>query len=71
MESEMKTTNAAKSIKTSSREVPDLAVRYGAIGISAVAAAMRYQGDAKNPAHAPAVHQVDERSGEQLPEMAA
>lgn len=27
--------------------------RYGAIGISAVAAAVRYQGDAKNPAYAP------------------
>jgi len=27
---------------------------YGAIGISAVAAAVRYQGAAKNPAYAPA-----------------
>lgn len=27
--------------------------RYGAIGISAVAAAVRYQGDAKNSAYAP------------------
>jgi hypothetical protein len=27
--------------------------RYGAIGISAVAAAARYQGGAKNPAYAP------------------
>lgn len=27
---------------------------YGEIGISAVAAAVRYQGDAKNPAYAPA-----------------
>jgi hypothetical protein len=27
--------------------------RYGAIGISAVAAAARYQGAAKNPAYAP------------------
>jgi hypothetical protein len=27
--------------------------RYGAIGISAVAAAARYRGDAKNPAYAP------------------
>ena len=26
---------------------------YGAIGISAVAAAVRYQGSAKNPAYAP------------------
>jgi hypothetical protein len=28
--------------------------RYGRIGISAVAAAARYQGGAKNPAYAPA-----------------
>jgi len=28
--------------------------RYGQIGISAVAAAARYQGTAKNPAYAPA-----------------
>jgi hypothetical protein len=27
---------------------------YGQIGISAVAAAVRYQGDSKNPAYAPA-----------------
>jgi hypothetical protein len=27
--------------------------RYGQIGISAVAAAVRYQGEAKNPAYAP------------------
>jgi hypothetical protein len=27
--------------------------RYGQIGISAVAAAVRYQGGAKNPAYAP------------------
>jgi hypothetical protein len=30
--------------------------RYGAIGISAVAAAVRYQGAAKNPAYAPVVN---------------
>lgn len=36
------------------REYPELDRRYGAIGISAVAAALRYQSDAKNPAYAPA-----------------
>ena len=36
------------------REHPDLDRRYGAIGISAVAAAVRYQGDSKNPVNAPA-----------------
>ena len=33
---------------------PALDARYGQIGISAVAAAARYQGTAKNPAYAPA-----------------
>lgn len=37
----------------SSGERPDLDRRYGEIGISAVAAALRYHGDAKNPAPAP------------------
>jgi hypothetical protein len=58
----MKTT-AAKSAKTSGVRrgpgKPDgehtaLDLRYGQIGISAVAAAARYQGEAKNPAYAPA-----------------
>jgi hypothetical protein len=35
-------------------EVTALDCRYGKIGISAVAAAVRYQGSAKNPAYAPA-----------------
>jgi hypothetical protein len=36
------------------REHPDLDRCYGAIGISAVAAAVRYQSDSKNPEYAPA-----------------
>lgn len=36
------------------RERAELDARYGKIGISAVAAALRYGGDAKNPAYAPA-----------------
>ena len=36
------------------RERAELDPRFGKIGISAVAAAMRYQGDAKNPLYAPA-----------------
>ncbi len=34
---------------------------YGQIGISAVAAAVRYQGDAKNPAYAPTAIKADAR----------
>ncbi len=37
----------------SSQSGPALDARYGQIGISAVAAAARYQGAAKNPAYAP------------------
>ena len=33
--------------------------RYGAIGISAVAAALHYSSDAKNPAYAPVAPQLD------------
>jgi hypothetical protein len=39
------------------RERLDLDRRYGEIGISAVAAALRYRSDAKNPAYAPAAWQ--------------
>jgi hypothetical protein len=38
------------------RDESNLDRRYGKIGISAVAAAMRYQSDAKNPAYAPVTH---------------
>jgi hypothetical protein len=33
--------------------------RYGKIGIPAVAAALPYSSDAKNPVYAPVVHQLD------------
>jgi len=36
------------------RDRAGLNPRFGKIGISAVAAAMRYQGEIKNPAYAPA-----------------
>jgi hypothetical protein len=42
-------------------ERPDLDRRYGEIGISAVAAALQYRGDAKNPAYAPAPRSKTER----------
>jgi len=42
-----------------SHQVHPLDRRYGAIGISAVAAALRYQSEVKNPAYAPVVHQLD------------
>ena len=37
------------------RERAEMDARFGKIGISAVAAALRYPTDAKNPAYAPAV----------------
>lgn len=39
---------------------------YGDIGISAVAAALRYQGGAKNPAYAPAVPRRDDKRSEDM-----
>ena len=41
-----------------------LAGCYGRIGISAVVAAVRYQGSAKNPAYAPASSQWRDRIAE-------
>jgi hypothetical protein len=38
-----------------------LDLRYGQIGISAVAAAARYQSGARNPGHPPVVVKLDER----------
>lgn len=43
------------------RRREDLGVRYGAIGIASVAAAVRYAGDSKNQAYAPVVHRVETR----------
>jgi hypothetical protein len=42
-----------KKTEVAIEERPDLGRRYGRIGISAVAAALRYQSDGKNPAYAP------------------
>jgi hypothetical protein len=47
----MKLKNAATS--SAQRKGEDLDGRYGKIGIPAVAAALPYQSDAKNPAYAP------------------
>jgi hypothetical protein len=51
--------NAAPSNENSRPTEPNLDSRYGQIGISAVAAAMQYQSEAKNPAYAPVVHEID------------
>jgi hypothetical protein len=42
----------------------NLDVRYGRIGISAVAAAMRYCPERKNPAYAPAPFRNDKETAE-------
>ena len=47
-------------------EVQSLDCRYGKIGISAVAAAMRYQSERKNMAYAPAVPRGDRWHSEDL-----
>jgi hypothetical protein len=43
------------------QQAPSLDQLYGRIGISAVAAAVRYQSDAKNLAYAPVEMQADDR----------
>ena len=43
------------------RDDADLERRYGKIGIPAVAAALAYQSDTKNPAYAPVIPRDDKR----------
>jgi hypothetical protein len=52
----MQSAKVKKSGKSDVREEANLDRRYGKIGISAVAAAVRYQCECKNPAYAPVVH---------------
>ena len=54
--------NAAQAGENPSRNESSLDSRYGEIGISAVAAALQYQSEVKNPAYAPVVHQLDKRT---------
>ena len=56
--------NAAPFNDERGRE-PNLDSRYGEIGISAVAAALPYQSEVKNPAYAPAVPQLEKRMAEE------
>jgi hypothetical protein len=50
---------AAKTKENSGRHVPNLDSRYGEIGISAVAAAVRYKGETKTSAPAPVSQHSD------------
>lgn len=50
-----------KPAAQSEADKTNLTLCYGAIGISSVAAAVRYAGGAKNPAYAPVVHRNDDR----------
>ncbi|MEI7804212.1 MAG: hypothetical protein WCI56_02675 [Hyphomicrobiales bacterium] len=56
----MKSANGTDSSRDSVRNYPNLDGQYGKIGISAVAAAMRYQSEPRNPAYAPVYPQNDD-----------
>jgi len=56
-----KNTSNQRKRRKSSDETVALHLCYRQIGISAVAAAARYQGDAKNPAYAPVAILSDDR----------
>jgi len=51
--------NATQSTENARRNESSLDSRYGQIGISAVAAALPYQSEVKNPAYAPAAQNVE------------
>jgi hypothetical protein len=67
----MKPTKAAPPTQSIRREAQNLEVCYGEIGISAVVAAMRYQGEAKNPAPDQPDRQPDRWLKDMAPEIAA
>lgn len=56
-----KSSQEKRQVRKASGENTALQRCYGQIGIPAVAAAVRYQGDAKNPAYAPVAIERDER----------
>ena len=60
----MKRAEGAKPGQKRHQQPPRLDRQYGEIGISAVAAAVRYQSDTKNQAYAPVIARLDERSDE-------
>jgi hypothetical protein len=62
-----KKTKTTKSVPNE-QSLPTLDSQYGEIGISAVAAALCFKSEAKNPAYAPVTHQVEQ---ERVSEMAA
>ncbi len=59
-----KKTAENRALAQDSAQHSPLDQRYRQIGISAVAAAVRYQGVAKNPAYAPAPTNWDDYPGE-------
>jgi len=56
--------NAAQPGENACRNESSLDSRYGEIGIPAVAAALQYQSEVKNPACAPPVHQPQKWTAE-------
>jgi hypothetical protein len=59
-----KNTQGRETARPSAGESTALDCRYGQIGISAVAAAARYQGGTKNPAYAPSPMNWQDQPGE-------
>jgi hypothetical protein len=66
----MKSKKMAQSTQSTRREPQSLEVRYGEIGISAVVAAMRYQGDARIAAQVLTDRQPDRWLQELISEIA-
>jgi hypothetical protein len=59
-----KKTGQKTATTVASRENTALDTCYRQIGISAVAAAVRYQGTAKNPAYGPVAHNWQDLAGD-------
>jgi hypothetical protein len=67
----MKSAKMTKTTQPIRREAQNLEVCYGEIGISAVAAAMRYQRDARSPTLVPAERRPERGLDDAIPEFAA
>jgi hypothetical protein len=63
--------NATRKARPAPREAQNLTVRYGEIGISAVAAAVQYHREGKEAAEASTEHRPNRWLEDAVPEIAA
>ncbi len=63
--------NTVSAVETVRSSESDLDSRYGEIGISALAAALQFRCEVKNPAYAPVAPRRDDHLADRLADVAA